>query len=61
MKSEIRTDNAPQPIGPYVQAIKTSGDFLFLSGQIPLKPDGSMVDGAIKEQTIQVIENIKAV
>jgi 2-iminobutanoate/2-iminopropanoate deaminase len=61
MKKEIHTNNAPQPIGPYSQAIMAKGSFLFLSGQIPLMADGNVVDGGINEQTKQVMENIKAV
>ena len=61
MKKEIRTNNAPQPIGPYSQAIMAKGNFVFLSGQIPLKPDGNVAEGGINEQTKQVMENIKAV
>ena len=61
MREVIKTSNAPQPIGPYVQAIKTSGTLIFLSGQIPLDAQGNFVGGNIKNQTVQVIENIKAV
>lgn len=61
LKKEIRTKNAPQPIGPYSQAIMAKGSFLFLSGQIPLMSDGNVVEGGINEQTKQVMENIKAV
>ena len=61
MKQEIRADKAPQPIGPYSQAILAKGQFLFISGQIPLRPDGSLVDGEIREQTKQAIENIKSI
>ncbi|ROL62552.1 RidA family protein [Bacteroidetes/Chlorobi group bacterium ChocPot_Mid] len=60
MRQEIRTDKAPQPIGPYAQAIKVSGTFLFLSGQIPLDTEGNLTVGGIKPQTQQVLENIKA-
>jgi len=60
MKQQIRTANAPQPIGPYVQANK-SGNMIFLSGQIPLDPQGNLAAADIKGQTKQVIENIKAV
>ncbi|HEY4356377.1 MAG TPA: RidA family protein [Acidobacteriaceae bacterium] len=60
-KSAIATPDAPAAIGPYSQAIR-SGDFLFTSGQIPLDPaTGSMVEGAITEQTTRVMENLKAV
>ncbi|MBQ9292098.1 MAG: RidA family protein [Campylobacter sp.] len=56
----ISTHSAPQAIGPYSQAIIANG-FLFTSGQIALKPDGSFVDGDIKAQTEQVLANLKAV
>ena len=56
----IATDNAPAAIGPYSQAIKV-GDFIFTSGQIPLKPDGTLETGDIKAQTKQVLNNLKAV
>ena len=58
MKKSIATKKSPAAIGPYSQALK-SGNFLFCSGQIPLRPDGSMSEGSIKEQTIQILENIK--
>jgi len=61
MRKEIRTGKAPQPIGPYAQAIKASGNFVFMSGQIPLNADGQMIEGGIKEQTKQVLENMTAV
>ena len=61
MIEQIQTPQAPQAIGPYSQAIKTAGTFLFLSGQIPLKPDGSLITGGVAEQTRQVIQNIQAV
>ncbi|HZG55810.1 RidA family protein [Paenibacillus sp.] len=56
----ISTDGAPAAIGPYVQAMRVGG-FVFTSGQIPLKPDGTMVEGGVAEQTRQVMENLKAV
>ncbi|ABL87592.1 endoribonuclease L-PSP [Pyrobaculum islandicum DSM 4184] len=61
MKEVIYTENAPKPIGPYSQAIKV-GNMLFVSGQIPVDPKtGEVVKGGIREQTRQVMENIKAV
>ncbi len=61
MKQIITTENAPAPIGPYNQAIK-SGHLLYTSGQIPIDPaTGDFVEGGIREQTIQVLENLKAV
>ncbi len=61
MKEIIHSEFAPQPIGPYSQAIRASGDFIFISEMIPLKPDGTMAGSNITTQTIQVIENIKAI
>jgi len=57
----IQTDNAPQAIGPYSQAVKTSG-LVFASGQIPIDPaTGQFVAGGIEEQTEQVLKNLSAV
>jgi len=61
MKRIIHTHNAPAAIGPYSQAAETSG-MLFISGQIPINPaSGEIVQGGIKEQTEQVLGNIKAI
>lgn len=61
MKKIINTDNAPAPIGPYNQAVK-SGHLIFTSGQIPIDPmTGEMISGGIREQTIQVLENLKSI
>ncbi|OGP91604.1 MAG: hypothetical protein A2156_06545 [Deltaproteobacteria bacterium RBG_16_48_10] len=60
-KKVIQTDKAPKAIGPYSQAVQ-AGNFLFLSGQIPLDPrTGELVKGDIGRQTQQVLENIKGV
>ncbi|MBI5753815.1 RidA family protein [Candidatus Peregrinibacteria bacterium] len=56
----IKTDQAPAAIGPYAQAVK-SGNLVFCSGQIPLKTDGTLISGDIREQAKQVMENLKAV
>ncbi len=61
MKQEIRTEKAPAPIGPYVQAIKASGEFIFVSGQIPFTSEGKLAGEDIKIQTRQSLENIKAI
>lgn len=62
MKRDIvMTDMAPRAIGPYSQAIRADG-FVFLSGQIPIDPiSGQVVQGDVRVQTRQVIENLKAV
>lgn len=57
----INTDKAPAAIGPYSQAIVVNG-VLYTSGQIPLDPaTGLVVEGGIKEQTIQVMKNLGAI
>jgi 2-iminobutanoate/2-iminopropanoate deaminase len=61
MKKIINTHNAPAPIGPYSQAV-AAGNFLFVSGQIPLDPlTGELIGENIQAETRQVMENIKAV
>lgn len=61
MKKIVQTEFAPQPIGPYSQGIVAEGKFLFVSGQIPLKPDGTLAGDDIVSQTRQSILNIKAI
>ncbi|EST51754.1 endoribonuclease L-PSP [Brevibacillus panacihumi W25] len=58
--SFLSTDKAPSAIGPYSQAAQV-GPFLYASGQIPLRADGTLVEGDIVAQTEQVLANIKAV
>ncbi|MDF2684694.1 MAG: RidA family protein [Brevibacillus sp.] len=58
--SFVSTDKAPAAIGPYSQAAKV-GPFLFASGQIPLRADGTLVEGDIVAQTHQVFSNIQSV
>lgn len=61
MKTVIQTNNAPQAIGPYSQAIM-AGDTLYISGQIPVIPaTGQIVSTDVEVQTKQCMENIKAV
>jgi 2-iminobutanoate/2-iminopropanoate deaminase len=55
----IQTEHAPKAIGPYSQAV-ASGGFLFTSGQIPMKSDGTLVEGEIEGQTHQVFQNLMA-
>jgi len=59
-KVAINTDQAPAASGPYTQALAV-GPFVFVSGQIPLDPEGNLVKGDIVVQTCQVIANLKAV
>jgi len=56
----INTDKAPAAIGPYSQAVVANG-FVFCSGQIPLKPDGLLVEGGALVQAEQVLDNLAAV
>jgi 2-iminobutanoate/2-iminopropanoate deaminase len=61
VKHKIQTQNAPQAIGPYSQAIR-AGQLVFASGQIPIDPaTGQFVAGGIAEQTEQVLKNVAAV
>jgi 2-iminobutanoate/2-iminopropanoate deaminase len=61
MKTIITTDKAPQPIGPYSQAVLV-GNTLYTSGQIALHPEtGELVIDSIDLETTQVMENLKAV
>ncbi|MGR3309140.1 MAG: RidA family protein [Candidatus Brocadiales bacterium] len=58
-KEVISTNKAPAAIGPYSQGIR-AGAFIFVSGQIPIDPvSGELVCGHIKEQTRQVLENLR--
>ncbi|QIV94235.1 RidA family protein [Allofrancisella frigidaquae] len=59
-KNKINTVNAPRAIGAYEQAI-VAGNFVYTSGQIGLKPDGNLISECIKEQTTQVMKNLKAI
>jgi 2-iminobutanoate/2-iminopropanoate deaminase len=60
-KKIISTEQAPQAIGPYSQAVVANG-IAYLSGQIPLDPaTNQLVQGGIGEQTERVLENLKAV
>ena len=56
----VSTNNAPAAIGPYVQGMVVNGMF-YSSGQIPLTPQGEVIDGSITEQTAQVFANLEAV
>jgi reactive intermediate/imine deaminase len=61
LKEIINTDKAPQAIGTYSQAVRADRT-VYLSGQIPLSPKTmTLVDGDIKDQIIQVFENLQAV
>lgn len=61
MKKEIITPKAPAAIGPYSQAIQV-GNLIYTSGQIPIDPaTGQLVEGGIKEQARQSLNNIQAI
>ena len=60
MLRPVQTDRAPAAIGPYSQAIRI-GDLVFTSGTLPMRRDGSMVEGDIAVQAEQVMENLRAV
>ncbi|MFC7132251.1 MULTISPECIES: Rid family detoxifying hydrolase [Salinibaculum] len=61
MREVISTDDAPAAVGAYSQAIATD-DLVFTAGQIPLTPEGDLLDGAdIDVQTEQALENVQAV
>ncbi len=61
MKKIIKTNEAPEPIGPYNQAIE-AGEFIFLSGQIGIDVDtGELINENIQAETNQVMRNIESV
>jgi len=61
MRTPVSTPQAPAAIGPYSQAIR-AGEFLFVSGQIPLNPStGELVGGSIADQTHRVFANLAAI
>ena len=61
-KLVIKTSKAPEPVGPYNQAIK-AGNFIFCSGQIAIDPVSNEIPflGDIEKETIQVLKNLSAV
>ncbi|HMO39403.1 MAG TPA: RidA family protein [Saprospiraceae bacterium] len=56
----IETPNAPLPGGHYAQATRWR-DLVFVSGQLPIRPDGTKEQGDIEAQTLQVLHNLKAI
>lgn len=60
MRTIVSTDRAPAALGPYSQAVHV-GNLLFTSGQVALTPDGALVEGDVRAQTTQVMENLRAV
>jgi 2-iminobutanoate/2-iminopropanoate deaminase len=62
-KTAVRTEKAPAPFqgAPYSQAIRAGG-FVFVSGQLALRPDhGEIVGDSIEEQTEQIFANLRAI
>ena len=60
-KTLIFTNEAPEAIGPYSQAIRT-GNLIYTAGQVALDPaTGQLVQGGIQEQTVRVLENLRAI
>jgi 2-iminobutanoate/2-iminopropanoate deaminase len=61
MPQAVSTPSAPAAIGPYSQAVR-AGEFLFVSGQIPLDPaTGALVEGDVRAQARRVLENLGAI
>ncbi|HEY4611683.1 MAG TPA: RidA family protein [Bacteroidota bacterium] len=59
---KILTDKAPNPIGPYSQAILVDGKFLYTAGQIAINPaTNQVIEGDIKAQTRQALTNVEAI
>ncbi len=56
----VVTPKAPAAIGPYSQGI-AAGELIFVSGQVPLREDGTLVAGSVAEQTAQCLTNIREV
>jgi 2-iminobutanoate/2-iminopropanoate deaminase len=60
-KLQISSEDAPSAIGPYSQAVLV-GNLVYTSGQVALDPKtGQLIEGGVKEQTVRVLENLKAV
>ena len=59
-KQAVFSKNAPEPIGPYSQAVQ-SGNFVFLSGQIGTDPMSGNLSGSAEEQTTRTMDNLHAV
>ena len=59
-KTIVSTEKSPPAIGPYNQGI-VAGGFLYTSGQLPINPVTGLVPSSIEEQTVQVLDNLKAI
>jgi 2-iminobutanoate/2-iminopropanoate deaminase len=60
MPEAINTTSAPQPRGHYSQAVR-AGNFLFVSGQLPLDRNGIVVKGTVSDEAAQALENVRAI
>ena len=60
MKTELNSKKAPGAIGPYSQGVK-AGNFIYVSGQLPINGETGAMPEDIKEQTRQSLENVKAI
>lgn len=60
MKEVISTNQAPPAIGPYSQAVR-AGEWVFVSGQLGISPQGEMVSESAAEQAKQALENLRAI
>lgn len=61
VKKVVYIENAPKPIGPYSQGVK-AGNFLFISGQIPIDPaTGKVIEGSFRDKVVRVLENTRAI
>ncbi|MEZ5291840.1 MAG: Rid family detoxifying hydrolase [Vicinamibacterales bacterium] len=58
MRAAVVPSGGAPAIGPYSPALKV-GQLVFLSGQIPLTSAGAIVDGGVREQAVQVLENMR--
>jgi 2-iminobutanoate/2-iminopropanoate deaminase len=60
MNTAVSSPDAPKAVGPYSQAVR-AGDLLFVAGQIPLDPSGTIVEGDVAVQARRVLDNIGAI
>jgi 2-iminobutanoate/2-iminopropanoate deaminase len=60
MITSVSSAEAPKAVGPYSQAIRAGG-FLFVAGQIPLDPNGILIEGDVVVQARRVLDNIGAI
>ncbi len=61
MKSEVKAEGAPAPIGPYSQGIVASGRLLFVAGQTPKDPKTGAMPADFRAQAERTLENVKAI